>query len=111
VDSLPPWPLLESMLLTLVLPAFAAAAVVLAIVCLATKSANARTIGAAAALIAGLAAGSFFRDLLDWWPFDAAPDDESSLTLARGWPALAHPLHCRPCAATAGRGGLGVVAH
>jgi hypothetical protein len=90
VDALPPWPLVESMLRTLVLPAFATAAVVLTIVCLATKSANVRMIGGAAALIAGLTVGNYFRDLLEWWPVEPAAETEGVETFSRGWPALLH---------------------
>ncbi len=89
MDALPPWPLVEDLLRTLVLPAFAAAAVVLATVCLLTKSPALRAAGAALALAAGLAAGNYFRKLLVWWPPDVPASEEMPAgVMARGWAAL-----------------------
>ncbi len=76
--SLPPWPLVEEMLRTLVLPAFLAAGAVLALVCALSRSERVRTAGAAAALLVGLAAGNHFHHLLDWCP----------ASLQRGWRVL-----------------------
>ena len=66
--SLPPWPLVEEILRTLVLPTFAAAAGVLVLISVLTRSERIRGVGAALALIAGLVAGNHFHHLLDWWP-------------------------------------------
>ena len=66
--SLPPWPLIEEILRTLVLPTFAAAAGVLVLISVLTRSERIRGLGAAVALIAGLVAGNHFHHLLDGWP-------------------------------------------
>ena len=76
MDSLPPWPVALSMLLTVVLPGFAVGAGLLAGVCAATRSETARMIGGALALAGGLALGNFTRGLLPWW------------SLEPGWPSL-----------------------
>ncbi len=102
MDSLPPWPLIEGMLRSLVLPAFATAALVLAAVCILTKSVSIRMAGGAVALTAGLALGNHFRELLEWWPRDEA--GQLLPAPARGWPALL------PVAVTAAGGGLLAVA-
>jgi hypothetical protein len=92
MDWVPPWPQVEGALRTLMLPAFAAAAAVLAITCAVTKRPGLRMAGGVLALVAGLAAGNYFRELLDWWPRQTPPDEppERALwwALARGWPAL-----------------------
>jgi len=89
MDALPPWPLVEDVLRTLVLPAFAAAAVVLVAVCLLCKAPAWRAAGGALALAAGLAAGNHFRKLLEWWPADVpASEDIAAGVMARGWAAL-----------------------
>ena len=66
MDGLPPWPVIEDLLRTLVLPASGAAAVVFAVVCVLCKRADVRIAGGALALVAGLAAGNHFRELLDF---------------------------------------------
>lgn len=76
MDWLPPWSVAQEILLSLILPAFAAAAGLLAVVCAATRSQTIRMIGAAAALGAGLAAGNVRAGLLPWWSAE------------QGWPAL-----------------------
>jgi len=76
MDSLPPWPVVQSMLLSVVLPGFAVGAGVMAVVCAATRSEAGRWIGGALALVGGLAAGNFTRGLLPWW------------SLELGWPSL-----------------------
>jgi hypothetical protein len=76
MDSLPPWPVVQALLLSVVLPGFAVGAGLLAVVCTATRSENARLIGAALALGCGLAAGNYFHELLPWW------------SLEFGWPSL-----------------------
>jgi hypothetical protein len=68
LSSLPPWALVEEILRTLVLPTFAAASLMLALVCALTHSVRIRCLGACGALIAGLVAGNHFHHLLDWWP-------------------------------------------
>ena len=76
MDSLPPWTVVQSMLLTVVLPGFAVGAGLLAGVCAVTRSESARMIGGALALAGGLAVGNFTRGLLPWW------------SLELGWPSL-----------------------
>ncbi len=76
--SLPPWPLIEEVLRTLVVPTLTVALVVVAIVCALTQSGHLRRLGAALALMGGLVAGNHFHPLLDWWP---AP-------FLRGWRVL-----------------------
>jgi len=76
MESVPPWPVVQSMLLTVVLPGFAVGAGLLAGVCVATRSDKLRLIGGALALAGGLALGNFTRGLLPWW------------SLERGWPSL-----------------------
>lgn len=76
MDSLPPWPVVQSMLLTVVLPGFGIGAGLLAGVCAATRSETVRWIGGALALAGGLALGNFTRGLLPWW------------SLEPGWPSL-----------------------
>ncbi len=76
MDSLPPWPEVWSMLLSVVLPGFVAGAGLLAVVCAATRSETGRLIGGALALAGGLALGNFTRGLLPWW------------SLELGWPSL-----------------------
>jgi hypothetical protein len=106
MDWLPPWPLIESALRTLMLPASAAAAAVCAVTCAVTKRADLRMAGGVLALIAGLAAGNYFRDLLEWWPGQTPPDEAGPRlpwwALAQGWPSLL-PV-------TAIAAGLGLVA-
>jgi hypothetical protein len=82
--SLPPWPLVDDLLRTLVLPAGGTAAAVLAIVCLLTKSRAARLAGGALAVAAGLAAGNHLRGILDWWPAEVRP----SWSGGSGWTLL-----------------------
>jgi hypothetical protein len=86
MDSLPPWSLIEEMLRMLVLPALAAAAVALALVCAATRSVPLRLAGGGIALVAGLAVGNHFRELLKWWPVDEGC--KLPWCLERGWAAL-----------------------
>jgi hypothetical protein len=74
--SLPPWSVVQPMLLAVVLPGFAVGAGVLAGVCALTRSETGRLIGGAAALAGGLAVGNFTRGLLPWW------------SLEPGWPSL-----------------------
>jgi len=62
---MPPWSLVEEMLRSLVLPAFAGAGLVLAVVYEVTRSVTARLTGGAVALVAGLADGNHFRELLE----------------------------------------------
>ena len=76
MDSVPPWPVVQSMLLTVVLPGFAVGAGVLTVICAATRSETIRLIGGALALMGGLAAGNFTRGLLPWWSLEV------------GWPSL-----------------------
>ena len=76
MDSLPPWPEVQSMLLSVVLPGFAVSAGLLGGVCAATRSETGRMIGGALALAGGLAAGNFTRGLLAWCPLEL------------GWPGL-----------------------
>jgi hypothetical protein len=70
MDSLPPWPVVQSMLLSVVLPGFGVAAGLLAAVCAATSSVQVRLIGGAVALMGGLAAGNFASSLLPWWSLE-----------------------------------------
>jgi hypothetical protein len=108
MGSLPPWPVVQELLLRLVLPAFAAAAALFGIVCLLTRSAGVRMIAGAAGLAAGLFTGNYCRELLTWWPLDpsalaAVQDDASKVSwwqVERGWTALL------PAAAVALCGGL-----
>jgi hypothetical protein len=96
MGSLPPWPVIEELLLKLILPAFGASAALFVLTCFSTRSSALRMIGGAAALVAGLAAGNYFRDLLTWWPLDpaaiaAANDDPSAVPwwqVERTYPAL-----------------------
>lgn len=96
MGSLPPWPVVEELLLKLVLPAFGTSAALFLLVCLVTRSVALRTMGGAAALAAGLAAGNYGHELLTWWPLDAeafpAANDEASAVpwwqVARGYAAL-----------------------
>ncbi len=96
MGSFPPWPVVQEMLLKLVLPSFAAAAGLFAVICVLTRRRSLRMIGGAAAVVAGLAAGNHFRELLTWWPLDpaalaAAEDDVSRVSwwqVERGWTAL-----------------------
>jgi hypothetical protein len=98
------------MLLKLVLPAFAAAAGLFAVICLTTRSRSLRMIGGAAAVAAGLAAGNHFRELLTWWPLDpgalaGAADDSSKVSwwqVERGWAALLPATVAALCGGTAG---------
>ena len=76
MDLLPPWAVVQSMLLSVVLPGFAVGAGLLAVVCAATRSETGRLIGAALALAGGLAVGNFTGGLLPWW------------SLELGWPGL-----------------------
>lgn len=76
MESLPPWSVVQSMLLSVMLPGFAVGAGLLAAVCAATRSETGRMIGGALALGGGLAAGNFTRGLLPWW------------SLETGWPSL-----------------------
>ena len=76
MDSIPPWPVVQSLLLTVVLPGFAVGAGVLAGVCIATRSESSRLIGGVLALAGGLALGNWARGLLPWW------------SLELGWPSL-----------------------
>jgi hypothetical protein len=76
MDSLPPWPIVLEILRTLVLPAFVAAALVLYCGRLARRMVWLQRVLPALALTAGLAAGNYFRKLLEW-----SPD-------GRGWPVL-----------------------
>ena len=76
MDSMPPWPVVQSLLLTVVLPGFAVGAGLLAGVCIATRSESSRLIGGALALAGGLALGNWARGLLPWW------------SLELGWPSL-----------------------
>ena len=76
MDSLPPWPVVQSMLLTVVLPGLAVGTGLLAGVCAATRSETARMIGGALALAGGLALGNFTRGLFRWWSLEV------------GWPSL-----------------------
>jgi hypothetical protein len=92
MHRLPPWSLIEELLRTLVLPAFAGAALVLAVICAVTKREGVRVAGGALALLVGLAAGNHFRDLLEWWPAAIPEGDQPGParwgSLERGWPAL-----------------------
>ena len=54
MDSLPPWPVVQSLLLTVVLPGFGVGAVLLTTVCVTTRSETGRMIGGALALYHGL---------------------------------------------------------
>lgn len=76
MESLPPWPMVQSLLLTVVLPGFGIGAGGLALTCAATRSETGRVIGGALALIGGLALGNFARGLLPWWSQEG------------GWPSL-----------------------
>ena len=76
MDSLPPWPEVRAMLLSVLLPGGAVGAGVLAAVCAASRSETRRLIGGALALAGGIAAGNFLRGLLPWW------------SLETGWPSL-----------------------
>jgi hypothetical protein len=92
MDGLPPWSLIQGVLVQLVLPAFGASALVLAITCLVTKSATFRLAGAAAAFTAGLALGNHFHHLIEWWPRRSGLAGALGLVpwwaIERGWPAL-----------------------
>ncbi len=66
MPPLPPWPLVQSLLVSLLLPSFVAGGVLMAGIGRVTPSARARMAGTALALAAGLAAGNFFRELLPW---------------------------------------------
>ncbi len=96
MDWLPPWSLLQEMLLRLVLPAFASAFVLCALVCVLTRSRCLRMLGGAVAVAAGIYAGNHYRELLTWWPADpaalAAAGDDPALVpwwqVERGWAAL-----------------------
>lgn len=90
MDSLPPWPIVQSLLLTVVLPGFGSGAGLLAAVCASNRSETGRLIGAALALAGGLALGNFTRGLLPWWSLEA------------GWPSLL------PATLVALGGGVGV---
>ncbi len=76
MNSVPPWPIVQSMILTVMLPGFAVGAGVLAAVCSVTRSETRRLIGGALALAGGLALGNSARGLLPWW------------SLEWGWPSL-----------------------
>ncbi len=76
MDSLPPWSVVQALLLSVILPGFVVAAALLAIVAAATSSERARCIGAGLALAAGVVAGNSSSELLSWWPLEF------------GWPSL-----------------------
>lgn len=76
MDSLPPWSVVQSMLLAVVLPGLVLGAGLLAGVCAVTRSDTGRLIGGALALAGGLTAGNLASNLLPWW------------SLETGWPSL-----------------------
>jgi hypothetical protein len=66
--TLPPWDLIRSALLTVLLPGFVASAVVLGLVRWLTGPKRAAVFGPALAVFAGLAAGNALRHLFPWVP-------------------------------------------
>jgi len=109
MGSLPPWPVIQELLLKLVLPAFGAAAALFGAVCLLTRSTTLRMLGGGAGLAAGLFNGNYTRELLTWWPLDpsalAAVNDDASKVASwqveRGWAALLPATVAALCAGVA----------